>query len=186
MHPKVTQQDELHEEDPGDELVPNMANESTPRRALEDFLEILLKNGGEFDLGDVVRQLSSQNRRLVSDFGKLEFVKRYPELFDYKLCREVGKSKPKVMVKLDVPLQFCIEAGESGGCASKECTRLHLCPFFIKGNCKFGLKCKRSHNCGDEHTVRVLEHFRLRFLHTSSSSLISTFIKVHAWKIFVH
>ena len=125
MHPKVTQQDELHEEDPSDELVPNMANESTPRRALEDFLEILLKNGGEFDLGDVVKQLSSQNRRLVSDFGKLEFVKRYPELFDYKLCREVGKSKPKVMAKLDVPLQFCIEAGESGGCASKECTRLY-------------------------------------------------------------
>lgn len=155
-----------------------MANESTPRRALEDFLEILLKNAGEFDLGDVVKQLSSQNRRLVSDFGKLEFVKRYPELFDYKLCREVGKSKPKVMVKLDVPLHFCIEAGESGGCASKECTRLHLCPFFIKGNCKFGLKCKRSHNCGDEHTVRVLEHFRLRFLHTSSSSLLQEILKM--------
>lgn len=47
-----------------------MANKSSPRRALEDFLEILLKNGGEFDLGDVVKQLSSQNRRLVSDFGK--------------------------------------------------------------------------------------------------------------------
>ncbi|XP_073253275.1 protein mono-ADP-ribosyltransferase PARP12-like [Porites lutea] len=155
-----------------------MANESTPRQALEDFLEILLKNGGEFELGDVVKQLSSQNRRLVSDFGKLEFVKRYPELFDYKLCREVGKSKPKVMVKLDVPLQFCIEAGESSGCVSKECTRLHLCPFFIKGNCKFGLKCKRSHNCGDEHTVRVLEHFRLRFLHTSSSSLLQEILKM--------
>ena len=108
-----------------------MANKSSPRRALEDFLEILLKNGGEFELGDLVKQLSSQNLRLVSDVGKLEFVKRYPELFNYKLCKEVGKPKPKVMVKLSVPLQFSIEAGESGGCVSKECTRLHLCPFFI-------------------------------------------------------
>ena len=178
MLPKVTQQDELHEEVSGDELVPNMANESTLRQALEDFLEILLKNGREFELGDVVKQLSSQSRRLVSDFGKLEFVKRYPELFNYKLCKEVGKPKPKVMVKFNVPVQFCIEAGESGGCVSKECTRLHLCPFFIKGNCKFGLKCKRSHNCGDEHTVRVLEHFRLRFLHTSSSSLLQEILKM--------
>ena len=97
MHLKVTQQDELHEEDSGDEVVPNMANESTPRRALEDFLEILLKNGGEFELGDLVKQLSSQNLRLVSDVGKLEFVKRYPELFNYKLCKEVGKPKPKVI-----------------------------------------------------------------------------------------
>ena len=51
----------------------------------------------------------------------------------------------------------------------KAANRLHLCPFFIKGSCKFGLKCKRSHSYGDEHTVRVLNHFRLGFLNTPSS-----------------
>lgn len=69
---------------------------------------------------------------------------------------------------MNVPLEFCLEAGEKGGCVTRKCTRLHLCPFFIKGNCKFGVTCNRSHNYGDEHTVRVLNHFRLGLLCSSS------------------
>ena len=64
------------------------------------------------------------------------------------------------MVKLDIALEFCSKAG----CDAKGCNALHLCLFFIKETCKFGLKCKRSHNYGDEHTVGVLNHFRLGFL----------------------
>ena len=151
-----------------------MANSSTPREAVEEMIELLLGSGGELELGGLVLQLSSHNRRLVSDFGALEFVKRFPQLFSQA---KIGKSKSKVIVKLDIPLEFCSQAGEKGGCVTKECIALHLCPFFIKGTCKFGLKCKRSHNYGDEHTVGVLNRFRLGFLtkHPSSSLLQKIF-----------
>ena len=143
-----------------------MANSSTPREAVEEMIEVLLGNGGELELGGLVLQLSSNNGRFVSDFGALEFVKRFPQLFSQA---KIGKSKSKVMVKLDIPLEFCSKAG----CDAKGCGALHLCPFFIKGTCKFGLKCKRSHNYGDEHTVGILNRFRLGFLtkHPSSSLL---------------
>ena len=149
-----------------------MANSSTPREAVEEMIEVLLGNGGELELGGLVLQLSSNNGRFVSDFGALEFVKRFPQLFSQA---KIGKSKSKVMVKLDIPLEFCSKAG----CDAKGCGALHLCPFFIKGTCKFGLKCKRSHNYGDEHTVAVLNHFRLGFLTKDPShSLLQKIFKM--------
>ena len=153
-----------------------MANSSTPREAVEEMIELLLGSGGELELGGLVLQLSSHNRRFVSDSGALEFVKRFPQLFSQTKIGRSG-SKSKVMVKLDIPLEFCAQAGEKGGCVTKGCIALHLCPFFIKGTCKFGLKCKRSHNYGDEHTVGVLNRFRLGFLtkHPSSSLLQKIF-----------
>ena len=137
---------------------------------MEEMIELLLENGGELELAGLILQLSSRNRRLVSDFGALDFVKRFPQLFSQA---RIGKSKSKVMVKLDIPLEFCSQAGEKGGCVANGCIALHLCPFFITGTCKFGFKCKRSHNYGDEHTVSVLNHFRLGFLtkHPSHSLL---------------
>ena len=160
------------------------ARESTPREALEEFIELFLKDGGELELGSAVLELSPHNRRLVSDFGALEFVNRFPQLF----CQSRrGRSKSKVMVRLDVPLEFCPQAGENGGCVKKGCNRLHLCPFFIKGSCKFGLKCKRSHNFGDEHTVRVLTDFRLGFLNTDSCvSLRQKILKMIVDKSEIH
>ena len=148
----------------------NMADSSTLKEALEEMIELLLGSGGELELEGLVLQLSSHNRRLVSDLGALEFVKRFPQLFSQA---KMGKSKSKVMIRLDIPLEFCTQAGEKGGCVAKGCGALHLCPFFIKGTCKFGLKCKRSHNYGDEHTVGILNRFRLGFLtkHPSSSLL---------------
>lgn len=137
-------------------------------QALEELIQILLENGGELELGDAVQQLSSQNRSLVLHYGAFEFVDSHPELFKCEEVRTLRKHKSKVVIILNVPLEFCFEAGEKGGCVTRKCTRLHLCPFFIKGNCKFGATCNRSHSYGDEHTVRVLNHFRLGFLCSSS------------------
>ena len=144
----------------------------TPKTALEEFVKLLLENGGELELGRAVLLLSVRNRKVVSDFGALEFVKRFPQLF---MVSQTRQKKSKVMVKLDVPLQFCLQAGETGGCTDRRCDQLHLCPFFVKESCKFGDKCKRSHDYRDEHTIRVVRHFRLDFL---SSSLLQKILKI--------
>lgn len=151
-----------------------MAHADAKTEALQEFIKLILESGGELELGRAVLQLSPQNRQLVSNFGALEFVKRFPQLFSRA---KKGKSKTKVMVKLDVPLEFCPQAGELGGCVDRKCMRLHLCPFFIKESCKFGVKCKRSHNYRDEQTQRVLEYFRLGFLN-SSGSLLQKILKM--------
>lgn len=129
--------------------------------ALEELVQLLLEHGRELELGRAVSLLSPRSRKFVSDYGASEFVKKFPQLF-----RQTRQRKSKVMVLLDVPLEFCPQAGENGGCTDRRCSRLHLCPFFVKESCKFGDKCKRSHNYRDEHTVRVLRHFRLDFLKT--------------------
>lgn len=145
---------------------------ATPKTALEEFVKHLLENGGELELGRAVLHLSQPNRKLVSDYGALEFVKRFPQLF---MVNQTRQKKSKVFVKLDVPLQFCPQAGETGGCTDRRCDQLHLCPFFVKESCKFGDKCKRSHDFRDEHTIRVVRHFRLDFL---SSSLLQKILKI--------
>lgn len=138
--------------------------------ALEELVQLLLEYRGELELGRAVLLLSPRNRKFVSDYGALEFVKRFPQLFS-----QTRQRKSKVMVKLDVPLKFCPQAGENGGCANRGCDLLHLCPFFVKESCKFGDKCKRSHNYRDEHTIGVLRHFRLGFL---NSSLLQKILKI--------
>ena len=144
----------------------------TPKTALEEFVKLLLENGGELELDRAVMLLSQPNRRVFSDFGALEFVKRFPQLF---MVNQTRQKKSKVLVKLDVPLQFCPQAGETGGCTDRRCDQLHLCPFFVKESCKFGDKCKRSHDYRDEHTIRVVRHFRLDFL---SPSLLQKILRI--------
>ena len=134
-------------------------------QALEELIQILLVNGGELELEDAVEHLSSHNRSIVLYYGELNFIKHYRQLFAYEVIDAYNR---EVNVILNVSLEFCLQAEESGGCDTKGCKRLHLCPFFIKGNCKFGSKCKRSHSYDDEHTVRVLNYFGLGFLRYSS------------------
>ncbi|XP_068754719.1 protein mono-ADP-ribosyltransferase PARP12-like [Montipora capricornis] len=143
------------------------------QEALEELIEVLIQeDGGELELNSAILKLSFPTCGLVSEFGASVFVKQFPTLLALSYTTD-GK-KAKEMVKLNVPLEFCSQAGEKGGCFQRGCMRLHLCRYFIKDRCKFGLKCKRSHNLSDEHTVRVLNHFRLGFLlkgHSSEDTL---------------
>ncbi|KAL9970329.1 hypothetical protein ACROYT_G022684 [Oculina patagonica] len=154
--------------DPGSKMATKM---DAATAALEEFIQLLLEYRGELELERAVLRLSPRNRKFVSDYGALEFVKRFPQLFSHR------QRKSKVMVKLDVPLKFCPKAEENAGCADRTCGLLHLCHYFVKEGCKFGVKCKRSHNYGDEHTIRVLRHFRLDFL---NFNLLQKILKIIA------
>lgn len=142
---------------------------------VEEFVQRFLEHRGELELGRAVSLLSPRNREVVSDFGALKFVKRFPQLFKYDQTVTGRQKRSKVMVTLDVPLEFCPQAGERAGCTNRKCDGLHLCPFFVKESCKFGAKCKRSHNYLDEHTISVLKHFRLGFL---NPSLLQKILKI--------
>ena len=130
-----------------------------------ELCEVIVKNGGKMELGKAVSQLSSNSRQTVYGFGGLVFIQRFPNLFQF--TRE-GKSRTTVVVQATMPVKFCKRAGEKTGCRDSQCLQIHLCPHFIKGNCTFGGKCRRSHNLTDHHTMRVLHRFNLSQIHPNS------------------
>ena len=48
--------------------------------------------------------------------------------------------------------------GWANGC-ERHCLRLHCCPDFLAGNCRFGDICCRTHSLRDPHNLRVLKFF---------------------------
>ena len=48
-----------------------------------------------------------------------------------------------------------------------KCQDLHVCRFFIEGNCRFGSGCNRSHNLNDDHSMKVLTSYGMDKLPTS-------------------
>ncbi|XP_061183096.1 zinc finger CCCH-type antiviral protein 1-like [Saccostrea echinata] len=52
-----------------------------------------------------------------------------------------------------VPLKLCYYYNRRA-CERENCSYLHLCEFFVKGTCKFGRRCKKSH---DVHSRQVQE-----------------------------
>ncbi|KAK3578609.1 hypothetical protein CHS0354_002181 [Potamilus streckersoni] len=45
------------------------------------------------------------------------------------------------------------------GCSHNECQFLHLCKWFVRGDCKFDLTCQRSHNYFDRQPSLVLKRY---------------------------
>ncbi|KAF6720483.1 Poly [ADP-ribose] polymerase 12 [Oryzias melastigma] len=67
---------------------------------------------------------------------------------------------PDSLLVLKTPLRLCQK--KSGACA--RCERLHLCKYFVSGNCSFGHTCKNSHSLASPHNAAVLQRFGLEEL----------------------
>uniref|UniRef100_A0A2K5LB85 Poly(ADP-ribose) polymerase family member 12 n=1 Tax=Cercocebus atys TaxID=9531 RepID=A0A2K5LB85_CERAT len=58
--------------------------------------------------------------------------------------------------------------GPHGSCAfQKQCIKLHICQYFLQGECKFGKSCKRSHDFSNSENLEKLEKLGM------SSDLVS-------------
>ncbi|KAM4569763.1 protein mono-ADP-ribosyltransferase PARP12b isoform 1-T1 [Odontesthes bonariensis] len=61
----------------------------------------------------------------------------------------------------EVCLHYNKGCGPHGCCTfQSDCTKVHLCQHFVRGDCMFGRKCKRQHAI-DEHGRRMLEERHL-------------------------
>lgn len=48
--------------------------------------------------------------------------------------------------------------GPYGSCSfQKQCIKLHICQYFLQGECKFGTGCKRSHDISNSENLEKLE-----------------------------
>uniref|UniRef100_A0A3P9KL11 Poly (ADP-ribose) polymerase family, member 12a n=1 Tax=Oryzias latipes TaxID=8090 RepID=A0A3P9KL11_ORYLA len=69
---------------------------------------------------------------------------------------------PDSLLVLKTPLRLC--QAKSGACARARCERLHLCKYFVSGNCSFGHSCKNSHSLASPHNAVLLQRFGLEEL----------------------
>uniref|UniRef100_A0A3P9GY83 Poly (ADP-ribose) polymerase family, member 12a n=1 Tax=Oryzias latipes TaxID=8090 RepID=A0A3P9GY83_ORYLA len=69
---------------------------------------------------------------------------------------------PDSLLVLKTPLRLC--QAKSGACARERCERLHLCKYFVSGNCSFGHSCKNSHSLASPHNAVLLQRFGLEEL----------------------
>ncbi|XP_075711779.1 protein mono-ADP-ribosyltransferase PARP12-like [Rhinoderma darwinii] len=74
----------------------------------------------------------------------------------------------------DVCTHYNRGEGPHGSCTFKtSCNKLHVCQHFLQGDCKFGSKCKRSHDLTDEGTKRKLLKWGL------SASLVPAILETY-------
>jgi hypothetical protein len=69
-------------------------------------------------------------------------------------------------------LQICVHYnkgdGPFGSCSFQDkCNKLHICQYFLQGECKFGTSCKRSHDFSNTENLEKLERLGM------SSDLVS-------------
>ncbi|XP_069820308.1 protein mono-ADP-ribosyltransferase PARP12-like isoform X2 [Dendropsophus ebraccatus] len=74
----------------------------------------------------------------------------------------------------DVCLHYNRGEGPYGSCTFKSCcNKLHVCQHLLQGDCKFGSKCKRSHDLSEEETKRKLQKWGL------AAALLPTILEIY-------
>ncbi|XP_001633051.3 protein mono-ADP-ribosyltransferase PARP12 isoform X2 [Nematostella vectensis] len=109
------------------------------KKALELF-SVICKNGGEIELGFAVSRLRPQTRQYLKQIGALKFVRNQGDLF-----KVTTQDQGRVLIEVCLSLKFCPKAKERQGCKDLNCGMLHVCPYYIKGKCAHGQKCRLSH-----------------------------------------
>lgn len=53
----------------------------------------------------------------------------------------------------------CLYYSKKGGCRKRDdCSRLHICKYYIRGDCKHGERCQKSHDISDSQPEKVIQN----------------------------
>ncbi|XP_054487221.2 protein mono-ADP-ribosyltransferase PARP12 isoform X1 [Agelaius phoeniceus] len=92
---------------------------------------------------------SDHNLRVLKQYG-LE------NLNHDELCQLLLQNDPSLLP--EVCLHYNKGDGPHGSCSFKtSCTKLHVCQYFLRGQCRFGSSCKRSHDLLNPECFEKLE-----------------------------
>nr|XP_027807938.1 protein mono-ADP-ribosyltransferase PARP12 [Marmota flaviventris] len=73
-----------------------------------------------------------------------------------ELCQLLFQNDPWLLP--EICLHYNKGDGPFGSCSfQKQCVKLHICQYFLQGECKFGDSCKRSHNFCHLENLEKLE-----------------------------
>uniref|UniRef100_A0ABK0M3V1 Poly (ADP-ribose) polymerase family, member 12 n=1 Tax=Rattus norvegicus TaxID=10116 RepID=A0ABK0M3V1_RAT len=89
-----------------------------------------------------------------------------------ELCQLLLQNDPSLLP--DICLHYNKGDGHFGSCSfQKQCIKLHICQYFLQGECKFGTSCKRSHEFTNSENLEKLEKLGL------SSDLVSRLLSTY-------
>ncbi|XP_053783023.1 protein mono-ADP-ribosyltransferase PARP12 [Desmodus rotundus] len=75
-----------------------------------------------------------------------------------ELCQLLFQNDPWLLP--EICLHYNKGDGLHGSCVfQKQCSKLHVCQYFLQGECKFGTGCKRSHNLSNFENLEKLQKF---------------------------
>ncbi|XP_066540860.1 protein mono-ADP-ribosyltransferase PARP12-like [Hoplias malabaricus] len=92
--------------------------------------------------------------RLEKDFSGL-----MARMSECRLELEPGRGSPPLLSAV-TPLRVCGKSESDCG----DCGQLHICRYLVCGNCKFGSKCKNSHDLKSPHNSSLLRKNNLHGL----------------------
>ncbi|XP_033471082.1 protein mono-ADP-ribosyltransferase PARP12b isoform X2 [Epinephelus lanceolatus] len=121
-------------------------------REVQLATSLLCSSSGSMELLQLHRKLLQRVDITVQEFRFI--VQKCPRFL------LVGGPAAGLTVVAQTSLRLCGRYGreESGGCSQEDCPHLHLCKFFIYGNCRFG---KGRKPCKFSHDIRSGRNFDL-------------------------
>ncbi|XP_028264306.1 protein mono-ADP-ribosyltransferase PARP12 [Parambassis ranga] len=123
------------------------------------IIKILCDNQGSLDF----RELDVE---LARSFTVADSVLRSVLFDDGKIAILRGK-EPTIRGQFMSPDSVVVAKTSLRLCQKRECTRcdgLHLCRYFVCGDCNFGSRCKNSHSLASPHNAEVLRRSGLHDL----------------------
>ncbi|MCI4388820.1 hypothetical protein PGIGA_G00090350 [Pangasianodon gigas] len=143
---------------------------SSYSRVIHHATSILCSHKGSMDLSQLHRRV--YQRFDISDEHFWYILKKCPRfaVVRNKLSAEKGEADYIVVAKTSLRLCKSYAKQECFGCQD-----LHLCKYFVYGNCRYGKgrkECKFSHNIQSEHNFPLLRECTLHELHEEELFLL--------------
>ncbi|XP_043943177.1 protein mono-ADP-ribosyltransferase PARP12-like [Protopterus annectens] len=121
-------------------------------------IEVLCENHGSLEYCELLRQVKQyfgvtddqgfellEDSRLLVTYGKVDSTNSGPPSADNK--------KVVAVTSVRVCSPFC----SKDGCSDTVCPNLHMCRYFVRGNCRFNARrCRYSHDFHSMHNARIL------------------------------
>ncbi|KAL4625085.1 poly ADP-ribose polymerase 12 [Arapaima gigas] len=132
--------------------------------------KVLCQHEGSLDF----RQLNATVRQSFTLGDKL-FVAFLRDTSRFVVVPGKGKATPGCPLAPDsvvvakTPLRLCQQPASGG---EHDCDRLHLCRYFVCGDCRYRNKCKNSHNLKSSHNIAILTKNDLQDLKDSELFLL--------------
>ncbi|KAM7180413.1 protein mono-ADP-ribosyltransferase PARP12-like isoform 1-T1 [Macrochelys suwanniensis] len=138
-----------------------MAGPALPSQALQ----ALCSAGGSLEQGELSRRLPPLSPSL--DSLLLAEPERFTLVTRPGPCSPGGPPQQQRVVVATSAVRLCPEHGGPGPGCGGQCGQLHVCRFFLYGNCRYQRtrkECKFVHNFQSEHNLRVLKRHGLQNL----------------------
>ncbi|XP_012696458.2 protein mono-ADP-ribosyltransferase PARP12b [Clupea harengus] len=140
-------------------------------RVIHHATSILCCNKGSMDLLQLYRKVYQRFGTEEDDFWYI--VKKCPRFAVVKTReRTTGELGSDCIIVAKTSLRLCKNYSKQ---ECTDCQELHLCKYFVYGNCRYGKgrkPCKYSHDVQSEHNFRLLRECTLHELHEDELFLL--------------